>query len=46
MKATYEFKNIPFDEKEDLQDYEGSTSVSSMYADSIDLNPNELILFD
>ena len=47
LKAIYEFKGITFDEEVDLIGYEGANVVSSMLGDdSIQLNPNELILFD
>jgi site-specific DNA recombinase len=46
LKATYEYKGIPFDEDKDLIDFEGTFTISGMLADSIDLNPNELMLFD
>ena len=45
LKADYERKGIPFSE-EDLISFEGNTSVSGLITDSIELNPNELILFD
>ena len=47
LRAVYEFKEIPFDEEVDLIGYEGANVVSSMLGDDgIQLNPNELILFD
>lgn len=47
LRAIYEFKEIPFDEEVDLIGYEGANVVSSMLGDDgIQLNPNELILFD
>lgn len=45
LKADYERRGIPFKE-EDLIGYEGNTSVSGLITDSIELNPNELVLFD
>lgn len=45
LKADYERKGIPFNEK-DLNGYEGNTTVSGMIGESVDLNPNELVLFD
>ncbi|MEP7093981.1 MAG: hypothetical protein ABI793_07970, partial [Flavobacterium sp.] len=47
LRAVFAFKGIPFDEEEDLIDYEGANVVSSMLGDDgIKLNPTELILFD
>lgn len=47
LKATYEVKEVPFDEEVDLIDYEGANVVYSMLGDDgIQLNQNELILFD
>lgn len=45
LKADYERRGIPFSE-ENLIGYEGNTSVSGMIGESVDLNPNELVLFD
>ncbi|WP_158729042.1 MULTISPECIES: recombinase family protein [unclassified Flavobacterium] len=45
LKANYDRKGIPFNE-EDLTGYEGNTTVSGMIGESVDLNPNELVLFD
>lgn len=47
LRATYEVKEVPFDEEVDLINYEGANVVYSMLGDDgIRLNPNELILFD
>jgi site-specific DNA recombinase len=47
LKATYEAKEVPFDEEVDLIGYEGANVVYSMLGDDgIQLNPNELVLFD
>lgn len=45
LKADYKRRGIPFN-KEDLIDFEGNTSVSGLITDSIELKPNELVLFD
>ena len=45
LKADYERRGIPFSE-EDLIGFEGNTTISGLITDSIELNPNELVLFD
>lgn len=45
LKADYERRGILFNE-EDLIGFEGNTTISGLIADSIELNPNELVLFD
>lgn len=47
LRAVFASKGIPLDEEEDLKDYEGANVVVSMLGEEgIQLNPNELILFD
>lgn len=47
LRAVFEFKGIPFDEEVDLIGYEGANVMVSMLGEEvIQLNPNELILFD
>ena len=47
LRAVFAYKGIPFDEEEDLNGYEGANVVTSMLGDDgIQLNPNELVLFD